>query len=65
LREVADFPERGVADFPEPSRNKVGNDKRISRVLRGLVRDGRLTPVSAKKYIVTPPKLIERADWTG
>lgn len=43
----------------------VGDDKRISRVLRGLVREGRLTPVSAKKYVVTPPKLVTRLDWTG
>lgn len=45
-------------------RKIVGDDKRISRVLRGLVREGRLTPVSAKKYVVTPPKVIERTDWT-
>lgn len=45
-------------------RKVVGKDKRISRVLRGLVREGRLTPVSAKKYLVTPPQIIERADWT-
>lgn len=46
-------------------RKIVGDDKRISRVLRDLVRDGRLTPVSAKKYVVTPPKLVTRLDWTG
>lgn len=43
----------------------VGDDERISRVLRRLVAEGRLTPVSPKKYIVTSPKMIERADWTG
>jgi len=44
----------------------VGDDKRISRVLRGLVREGRLEKVKStgKKYIVTPPQIIERSDWT-
>lgn len=49
----------------EDIRAVVGDDKRISRILRRLVDEGRLTPVSAKKYIVTPPKIIERLDWTG
>lgn len=47
-------------------KEQVGGDaQRISRVLRRLVAEGRLTPVSPKKYAVTPPKVIDRADWTG
>lgn len=49
----------------EDIRAIVGDDKRISRVLRRLVEEGRLTPVSPKKYKVTPPKIIPRLDWTG
>ncbi len=39
----------------------VGDDERISRVLRDLVREGRLTTVTAKKYMVAPPKILQRA----
>lgn len=49
----------------EDIRAIVGDEKRISRVLRRLVEEGRLTPVSPKKYKVTPPKIIPRLDWTG
>jgi len=46
-------------------REIVGDDKRISRALARLVEEGRLTRVGKKKYVVTPPKVIERMDWTG
>lgn len=49
----------------EDIRAIVGDEKRISRVLRRLVEEGRLTPVSPKKYKVTPPKILPRLDWTG
>lgn len=41
--------------------------KRISSVLQALVREGRLEKVklTGKKYVVPPPKVTERADWTG
>ncbi len=42
----------------------VGDDKRITRVLQRLVREERLTLVSAKKYCVAPLRIIERGDWT-
>lgn len=48
-------------------KNLVGTVKsdQITRVLRRLVEEGRLTLVSAKKYEVATPKIIPRLDWTG
>ncbi|MEI9941980.1 MAG: hypothetical protein WDO69_32605 [Pseudomonadota bacterium] len=42
----------------------VGAGINVTPVLARLVEEGRLTKVGAKKYVVTPPKIIDRADWT-
>lgn len=44
---------------------KAVKSDQVTRVLRRLVKEGRLTPVSPKKYKVTPPKILSRLDWTG
>jgi len=46
-------------------RRVVGDHINVSPVLRRLVREGRLTPVGKKKYIVSAPAIIDRSDWTG
>lgn len=44
---------------------KAVKSDQITRVLRRLVEEGRLTPVSPKRYEVATPKIIPRLDWTG
>jgi hypothetical protein len=41
----------------------VGSGINPSSVLKRLVLEGRLILVSAKKYMVAPPQIVERADW--
>lgn len=43
----------------------VGAGTNVTTVLSRLVEDGRLTRVGKKRYVVTPPKPVERVDWTG
>jgi hypothetical protein len=42
----------------------VGAGIKVTPVLSRLVEEGRLTRVGKKRYIVTPSRIVERADWT-
>jgi hypothetical protein len=42
----------------------VGAGINVTPDLSRLVEEGRLTRVGKKRYVVTPPKIVERADWT-
>jgi hypothetical protein len=43
----------------------VGGGVTVTPVLSRLVKEGRLTRVGKKRYVVTPPMIVDRADWVG
>jgi len=43
----------------------VGAGINVTPDLSRLVEEGRLTRIGKKRYVVTPPKVVGRTDWTG